>query len=486
VGHDGKAVTFSLYLIIPPEEAARFKATASLVFAGFRNQLLVAALAPNHAKLGKAVQELGQKGWSEAGAKPGSFPPAAFPRKGLPVALEPANRVSWMAGLLPYLGHKNLYNYIDFNQSWKDPRNWLAAQTLVPEFLDPTYPAHLQWVSYPGLPFDAAATHVVGIAGVGPEAAYLTDDDEKAQGKLGAFGFNRNLALQAIINGRGLSNTAIMIQLPPDSEAGMAPWIAGGGSTVRSIPESEPGKKSIDPFVGQHGNKKGTFVVMGDGSIKFVSSDISDKVLQDMCTIGPKSAEFEEGLKKYIVSDAPPAPVAPPPEAKPEPKPPVPDKPAPPPSKPGIPAGWKMLSNAEYGISAAFPGDPQVKKLALPPELGGEVTQILLEKQQEKMKFIISCQSLPPGAAVDPKFQKEIDMILQTAPGAKIKGQKDISMGSYAGREINIEIPGGGELIMKVCIAENRVLLQGFNAANINAAGADMQAFFGSLTIQKK
>jgi hypothetical protein len=103
------------------------------------------------------------------------------------------------------------------------------------------------------------------------------------------------LNLDKIIQGRGLSHTAVMIQVPPDSAVGMTPWMAGGGSTIRFIPE----KNSIKPFVGNHGGKKGTYLLMADGSVRWVDSDICDKVLQEMCTIGQKSEYFDENVEEF-------------------------------------------------------------------------------------------------------------------------------------------------------------------------------------------
>jgi hypothetical protein len=225
-----------------------------------------------------------------------------------------------MAGMLPYLGHDALAKQIYFGKSWKDPATWVAARTRVPEFLDPTDPQHLQWASWPGLPLDVAATHVVGIAGIGPNAAEWTDDNPEAAGKLGAFGYNRMASLAQIEKGRGLSNTAVMIQVSPGSSVGMTPWLAGGGSTVRSIPETD----SIKPFLHNYGGKTGVYVIMGDGSVRFVNANIDNTVFQQMCTIGAKTPEFEAEFNKNTEKQGA---LAPPPPGKDEKKPaPTPDK----------------------------------------------------------------------------------------------------------------------------------------------------------------
>src|SRR5207253_340898 len=133
---------------------------------------------------------------------------------------EPNNRVSWMAGLLPYLGHHTLYNHINFDKSWRDEDNWLAARSLVPQFLDPTYPVFSRYVGYPGMPLEAGATHYVGISGVGLDSAEYPAGDPALVGKLGVFGYDRATSLETIKQGRGLSNTVLMIRVPYDGPAG--------------------------------------------------------------------------------------------------------------------------------------------------------------------------------------------------------------------------------------------------------------------------
>lgn len=56
----------------------------------------------------------------------------------------------------------------------------------------------------------------------------------------------------------------------------------GGGSTIRGIPE----KDSVKPFVStQFNGKKGTYVLMLGGSVRFVSDKISDEVLKRLAAI---------------------------------------------------------------------------------------------------------------------------------------------------------------------------------------------------------
>jgi prepilin-type processing-associated H-X9-DG protein len=120
------------------------------------------------------------------------------------------------------------------------------------------------------------ATHFVGIAGVGIDAADYSARDEAVAKKLGVFGYDRRTTVKDITD--GLSNTVFMVQVPPTHQR---PWIAGGGATVMGVPET----RSIEPFVAPHGGKRGTYVLMCDGSVRFVKDDIDDNVFKALCTI---------------------------------------------------------------------------------------------------------------------------------------------------------------------------------------------------------
>jgi hypothetical protein len=49
----------------------------------------------------------------------------------------PTSHYSWKCGLLPYLGHQDLYDKFDFSKPWMDDRNLQLAGEIVPEFLNP-------------------------------------------------------------------------------------------------------------------------------------------------------------------------------------------------------------------------------------------------------------------------------------------------------------------------------------------------------------
>src|SRR5262249_44419690 len=215
-------------------------------------------------------------------------------RAGVPYP--PEQRVSWLASLLPHLGHEELYQRIKFDKSWQDPDNLGVAGSLIPHFLDAGYPRNSWWVRYPGVRQDLAPTHLVGMAGIGLDAAEYDPADPQTKSKLGVFGYNRAAKASDITD--GLAHTILMIQVPPTYKR---PWMAGGGSTVMGVPDPPPtSQKSVTPFVSRtHDGKRGTYAIMCDGSVRFIAEDISDDVFKAMCTI-------QGGEPKFLDKEVPP------------------------------------------------------------------------------------------------------------------------------------------------------------------------------------
>ncbi len=332
----GATLDFTLDLILRGQDETRLSSIVTLVSCGLRSEMDMAAGLFSRHDLAKAGKTLGEKGLADvrhdtlsaAGLQAGQFPPGAFPRAStLRSAREPSNRVSWMVGLLPYLGHDTLFNQVDFSKSWRDPVNWIPGRTIVPQFLDPRFPDHARRFTDPGVPVEFGATHYVGLAGVGLDAASCVPGDPATLHKRGVFAYDRSASLDEIGKGRGLSNTILMIEAPHDGVVGASPWIAGGGATIRGVPE----KNSIAPFVLgadragktiQHQGKRGTFAVMTDGTVRFIDQNVSDEVFKAMATIsGPAPANFDldsNDSTPKIADKAKPAAKAP--ETKPAPK----------------------------------------------------------------------------------------------------------------------------------------------------------------------
>ncbi|HLW67227.1 MAG TPA: DUF1559 domain-containing protein [Gemmataceae bacterium] len=216
------------------------------------------------------------------------------------ISRSPSQRVSWMVDLLPMLGKEDIYQQIDPKQPWRNEKNLRAGTNWIPQFINPNYPRESWQATLPSLPGQSmGATHFVGLSGIGLDAAEYMPNDPATAKKLGMFGYNREIRFSDIKD--GLSNTIYMIQVPPTLQR---PWIAGGGATVQGVPE----KNSIAPFVYQQANgKRGTYVLMADGSVRFVSESIPDKTFQAMVTIAGEDDVSDMNAHSQVVPVPKPA-----------------------------------------------------------------------------------------------------------------------------------------------------------------------------------
>ncbi len=303
-----------------------------------------------------------------------AFPPGLFPAP--EGQIDPGLRISWMAGLLPYLGYEvprdsrdgkvenilkldEVFARIDFKKPWNDPANVPVARTLIAPFIDAEYPDNLRYVQHPLAPEELAATHFVAVAGVGLDAAELPLTNIKR----GITGYNESATFEEVTKGHGLDKTIYLLQVPPGAVYGMTPWIAGGGCTIRGV----PARNSIAAFVDRTRpemvmvkkkwvEKSVARAIMADGSIRFFFDTTPDRVFQAACKLqgpGPTAAEFEEFT--YLSSAA-----LPPPRGA-GPAPPPVKKPAPPPAVPTTPRVPPVGPKVGPGPAAPVPGGPVPK-----------------------------------------------------------------------------------------------------------------------------
>ena len=387
----------------------------------------------------------------------------------------PDQCVSWFAELLPYLGpeQESLYRQINRQKSWRDPENLPVASTLVPQFLDPESQPGKWWVRYPGMKEETAATHYVGIAGIGLDAAAYSPTDPAMAKKLGVFGYDRTTGLKDITD--GAANTILMVQVPPTFRR---PWLAGGGSTIVGVPE----KDSIKPFVStQRDGKRGTLAVFADGSVRFIAETASDDVVKGMCSI--------KGGEAFIVNRD--APLVPPPEEKLE------VVAAPPPSAPSKPApaiDWKPYTSKEGRFTVLMPvATPTQMKQNLKTPVGEmELNVVGAELPNNQGGYAVIYNDLPESITQQPGAEQ---MILDNAamgaqtnvPGAKVIGDpKKITLEGSPGRELTLEAPLVGKMIVRVYIVKGRQYQVIARGSNERLSSKETQLFLDSFKLAGK
>jgi len=179
---------------------------------------------------------------------------------------------SWMHHLLPFIGHQDLYDKFDLNKPWRDRGNLQNCSQPIPEYLNPA-DDRLRWKGYPFENF--ALTHFVGMSGIEDARNVVAAKLPRTDPRAGVFGYD-SVATPAEITD-GTSNTIMVL----GGGEIASPWIMGGGATIRGA--REPYFDRITGF-GSKGTS-GVTVVMADGSVRTISSNISPAVFRALCTM---------------------------------------------------------------------------------------------------------------------------------------------------------------------------------------------------------
>ena len=191
---------------------------------------------------------------------PPKFPEAAA---GGALMLRPETRLSWIAGMLPYIGHADWH--VEPSVDWNNPANRPVAAKPLPEVVNPVLGPSKSPSGYP-------VTHYVGVAGVGEDAAELPADNPRA----GMFGYGRQVRQQDLA--RGGANTIAVLGAVEQC----GPWAQGGRATVRPLTR-EPYVNGPDGF--GSGQADGMLAGMADGSARFLSKNIDPGVMRELATI---------------------------------------------------------------------------------------------------------------------------------------------------------------------------------------------------------
>ncbi len=366
-----------------------------------------------------------------------------------------------MTQLLPHLPNSEFQNLkLDGEKGWYEGfTNQKAGLTVIPQFVAPmpsNNPLYF-YVQYPNIHADGpglwAATHFVGMAGVGLDAAEYRADDAATAKLRGVFGYDRETKKADIKD--GLDQTIVLIQVPPEPKA---PWIAGGGSTVRGISED---LECVQPFVSsEHQGKRGTFAIMADGKVRFIPANIDPKTFQALCTIA--GGDKIKDLDKIAPEVPPPEDLLNQPELKAEPAAPV----APPPNvtpkadagRPNLPVGWQEINSQEGRYTIAAPAGKRIEKDTNERSpSGAPITghRTLIALAGNKVAYAIGYSDHVPG-----KVTKEVlysDGMLDKSPQGRVVYDKKFTMDGNPGREFQVEEPGNLSTTTRMVLVKNRM-----------------------------
>lgn len=196
----------------------------------------------------------------------GAFPAGTVSAPNLPVD----QRLSWQAVLANRLD--DVHPSVSWDHAWNDPVNDLFVRRRLREFQNPGVAPLTGDDGYP-------ATHFVGVAGVGADAARLPISDLRA----GIFGDSRRTRLADIRD--GTSNTWLALGVREQ----LGSWGAGGRSTVRGL-SREPYVNGPDGF--GTGEADAMHVLFADGSVRKVGAGTDPRLLRSMAAMAD-GGQFE-------------------------------------------------------------------------------------------------------------------------------------------------------------------------------------------------
>lgn len=252
VGNSDTSVTLTLTLG-GHDDLDKFLQESAATVLNLWQRSAQAALAGRQSRLGTAMSQYEGTGQI--------FPAAA----GGGVLLPPETRLSWIANLLPYLGHEDWAKSLQVGYSWNSAQNRPVTQRYLPEVINPLLGPTQTLGGY----FDS---HFVGVTGVGKDSGELPPTHPRA----GVFNFQHPVRRSDIKD--GLSNTIAVL----GAEKQLGPWAAGGTATARGL-ATPPYVSGADGF--GSAMPQGMLAIMADGSVRFIRKDIDPRVLEQLATI---------------------------------------------------------------------------------------------------------------------------------------------------------------------------------------------------------
>jgi hypothetical protein len=207
----------------------------------------------------------------------GAVPPETFVggrRAGADPFDLPEQRYSWMTEILPYIGYDTLYRKFDFTKPWDNPFNLHYAQASIPAFLNAA-DSRSVWNERGRPPM--GVTHFAGMSGVEDRRNVVAAQLPRTDPRAGVFGYDRIARASDITD--GTSNTILMIGTGEIA----APWVQGGGATIRGA--RQPYFDKFTGFGSRGLPAPGTYVLMADGSARVISATIDPEIFKAMCTI---------------------------------------------------------------------------------------------------------------------------------------------------------------------------------------------------------
>lgn len=220
-----------------------------------------------------------------AGFPPGEGPglaPGVGPAGAAPIA-PPATlnyHMGWIVQSLPYLGQRNIYQGIDFSRSVYDPVNGPATASTISVLRCPTSPDSGVGTNYAGCHHDREAPIAADNNGVLFLNSSIQIDDLKDGASYTAMVGEKLINSDLLGWASGTRSSLRNGGLPVNSEPYFGSRTQPTPAVAEPIDPNQPPVAKVGGFNSSHTG--GAQFVLVDGSVRYVSNNVAQSVLQNL------------------------------------------------------------------------------------------------------------------------------------------------------------------------------------------------------------
>ncbi len=205
-----------------------------------------------------------------------------------------------------------------------------------------------------------------------------------------------------------------------------------------------------------HEGKRGTYAIMVDGSVRFISENIPDEVFKSMASVaGARPKDYDGAVAKQtvnLVEGFEGKKLAAAFEKK----------------------GWKEFEFKEEGFTVRMPTQPTGQR-----EFGMPVQ--VAHKGKTK-GFVAGSRKLEP-IEMERSEKQILTEIVAKLRGTKLIAERKVRLGSQAATEFELDHSGRSRSVIRMTKKGDRLFLSGAMGVGVNVADPEVQAFFESFKL---
>jgi hypothetical protein len=153
-----------------------------------------------------------------------------------------------------------------------------------------------------------------------------------------------------------------------------------------------------------------------------------------------------------------------------------------------LPAGWRVFTSKEGAFTVALPGKPAESKQRVQTATATLEVYLFVVDAKDDGAFVVSYCDLPADEVKAGTESKRLDLARDGAVSnarGKLRGEKEIKLDGYPGRDLDIETDKGQRIRMRIVAAKQRLYQAMAMGAPLFAQSKDATVFLDSLRLSK-